>query len=172
MIRQRKKVSIPVCAWSIPVNGDEVPLYAANFVLADYGTGAVMAVPAHDTRDFAFAQAYQLPIRTVIAAPQAADHDSIAAAWTEPGTMIDSGSFDGLPSVEAKDRIIDWLAEQEIGREVLLGAIVTGASAVSDIGVIHCHSRFLKPWVQRRYGRSICQPPCPTMSKSPVRETR
>ena len=99
-----------------PVNGDEVPIYAANFVLADYGTGAVMAVPAHDTRDFAFAKAYDLPIKTVILAKGASADDELTEAYTEVGTMINSAQFDGQSSTDAKVAITTWLAEQGNGR--------------------------------------------------------
>ncbi|GDY13369.1 leucine--tRNA ligase [Planctomycetota bacterium] len=109
-----------------PTTGGKVPLYAANFVLADYGTGVVMAVPAHDHRDFAFARTYGLDVRTVIrladgeadAARQAEwkRHQSGDSAYTEPGTMVDSAQFTGLPSEDAKAKIIAWLAERRAGR--------------------------------------------------------
>ncbi len=76
-----------------PITGEPVPVWIANYVLMDYGTGAVMAVPAHDQRDFEFAQKYQLPIQQVIAADGA---DLSAAAATEKGPLINSGEFDGL----------------------------------------------------------------------------
>ncbi len=106
-------------AWVInPANGQRVPLWAANFVLADYGTGAVMAVPAHDERDFAFAQAYQLPIVQVIrpASSVSAGATALDAAYTEPGIMIGSGRFDGMPSTEAKSAITRMLEEQGAGK--------------------------------------------------------
>ncbi|MDA3961025.1 MAG: leucine--tRNA ligase [Planctomycetota bacterium] len=99
-----------------PVNGDEVPVYVANFVLADYGTGAVMAVPAHDTRDFAFATAYDIPIRTVIVPDGAQADAELSEAFTGVGTMVASGAFNGQRSDAAKSAIIDWLAEQGFGR--------------------------------------------------------
>lgn len=100
-----------------PVNGDEVPVFIANFVLADYGTGAVMAVPAHDTRDFAFAQEYDLPIKRVIAEDGADNAAPMEAAFTTVGTLVNSGPFDGQRSDAAKTAITTWLAEQQFGRE-------------------------------------------------------
>lgn len=98
-----------------PVNGVKVPLYAANFVVADYGTGVVMAVPAHDTRDFAFAKKYQLPVVPVIvkAGESAAP---LSEAFTEPGVLVDSGQFTGLDSEASKAAITAWLAETGKGR--------------------------------------------------------
>jgi leucyl-tRNA synthetase len=100
-----------------PVNGDRVPVMVANFVLADYGTGAVMAVPAHDTRDFAFAQAYDLPIKRVILEQGVDAAEPMDAAFTEVGTLVASGAFDGRPSDKAKAEITSWMAEQGFGRE-------------------------------------------------------
>jgi leucyl-tRNA synthetase len=86
-----------------PLTKERIPIYVANFVLMDYGTGAVMAVPAHDQRDFEFAKKYGLPMCTVIEPP--ADFDITKAAWTGAGKMVHSGEFDGLSSEEAKARI-------------------------------------------------------------------
>ena len=100
-----------------PVNGDEVPIYAANFVLADYGTGAVMAVPGHDSRDFAFAKAYELPIKKVILADGSDADAALEEAFTEVGTLINSASFDGQRSDEAKENITKWFEDQGFGRQ-------------------------------------------------------
>ena len=89
-----------------PITGEPVPVWIANYVLMDYGTGAVMAVPAHDQRDFEFAQKYQLPIQQVIAAD---DIDLSQAAATEKGPLINSGEFDGLNFDEAFTAIADKL---------------------------------------------------------------
>ena len=125
---QAEKKGVFTGAFAInPVNGDQVPVYVANFVLADYGTGAVMAVPAHDTRDFAFATAYDLPIKQVIH-PEGTDHSqngddsdsddalTLTEAFTDVGTMANSGDFSGMRSDEAKVKIITWLADQGYGR--------------------------------------------------------
>jgi leucyl-tRNA synthetase len=104
-----------------PVNGARVPIYIADFVLASYGTGMIMAVPAHDQRDFEFARKYQIPIKPVI---QPADGprlaaDDMTAAFTEIGVMHDSGGFDGTRSDEGVERVSDWLEQQGSGRRVV-----------------------------------------------------
>jgi len=101
-----------------PINGAKVPLWAANFVLLEYGTGAVMAVPAHDTRDFAFATAYDLPVIQVIA-PPAGPAPTLTEAFTEPGIMVASGRFDGQESTAAKRLITEQLASQGQGRATI-----------------------------------------------------
>lgn len=105
-------------AWCInPFNGERVPIYVANFVLMEYGTGAVMAVPAHDQRDFEFARKYNLPIRPVIQ-PQDTilDGTAMEAAWEGPGVLVDSGPFTGMASGEARKAIIRHAEEQGFGR--------------------------------------------------------
>ncbi|HAM76853.1 MAG TPA: leucine--tRNA ligase, partial [Alcanivorax sp.] len=84
-----------------PLSGEEVPVWVANYVLMDYGSGAIMAVPAHDQRDWEFARKYALPIRPVIAAEDGADIDLSQAAATVKGTLINSAEFDGLTSEAA-----------------------------------------------------------------------
>ena len=97
-----------------PFTGKEVPIWIADYVLFEYGTGAVMGVPAHDVRDFAFAKQYNLPIQTVIIPnspiPTAEGQGARDSAYTEAGIMVNSGEFDGLDSVTAKTKIIE-LAE-------------------------------------------------------------
>ena len=88
-----------------PLNGAELPVWIADYVLADYGTGAVMGVPAHDQRDIAFAQSNDLPIQQVIDAEGAAEAIAAGQAWTDAGTLINSGAFDGTASTEAKGAI-------------------------------------------------------------------
>ena len=99
-----------------PVNGEEVPLWVANFALMTYGTGAVMAVPAHDQRDFEFAGKYNIPIKVVIQ-PEGEELDSekMTEAYVDPGIMIDSGPFSGRVNTEAMGDIIGWLKEKGIG---------------------------------------------------------
>ncbi|MGE4469957.1 MAG: leucine--tRNA ligase [Desulfovibrio sp.] len=100
-----------------PVSGREMPIYVANFVLMGYGTGAVMAVPAHDQRDFDFARKYDLPMQVVIR-PEDRDlePETLTEAYTEPGVLVNSAPFDGLPNEEAKKRIVEHLEEQDLGR--------------------------------------------------------
>lgn len=95
-----------------PATGALVPLWIADYVLAEYGTGAVMGVPAHDQRDFLFARRYELPVRQVIVPEGADPHAFEGGAWTGPGVLIESGRFDGLASEEAK-KAITALAEAE-----------------------------------------------------------
>jgi leucyl-tRNA synthetase len=100
-----------------PASGDAVPCYVAPYVLMEYGTGAVMGVPAHDQRDFEFARAHGLPVRVVIQ-PQGEERD--AEAMTEPyddeGLMVNSGPLDGTPSPDGIPAVIAWLAERGVGR--------------------------------------------------------
>jgi leucyl-tRNA synthetase len=99
-----------------PANGENVPLMIANYALMDYGTGAVMGVPAHDQRDFLFAKKYNLPIRVVIAPPdQELDGETMAEAYEEDGVQVNSGQFDGMPNREAIPAITEWLAEKSRG---------------------------------------------------------
>ena len=100
-----------------PVNGEEVPLYAANFVLMEYGTGVVMAVPGHDQRDFEFAKKYNLPIRKVIHTDGLSDDVGMwSEAYTEPGVLVNSGQFDGLDNETAKWEIVKWLEKKGLAR--------------------------------------------------------
>ncbi len=101
-----------------PVNGARVPVYVADYVLTGYGGGAIMAVPAHDERDFDFAARHDIPAPVVIA-PPGWDGEPLAAAHTGPGRMVNSGPWDGLPSGEAVGRIAEWMEEQDIGRRTV-----------------------------------------------------
>jgi leucyl-tRNA synthetase len=105
------------------LNGDVVPIYVANFVLMEYGTGAIMAVPAHDQRDFEFAKKYGIPIKVVIAPPDANKStfsgEALECAYVDPGVMVNSGQFDGLDSETAKKRIVDFLDEKGFGRRTV-----------------------------------------------------
>ncbi|AJQ95257.1 leucine--tRNA ligase [Gynuella sunshinyii] len=100
-----------------PLTDDELPVWSANFVLMDYGSGAVMSVPGHDQRDWEFAKKYGLPIKQVIAPANDEACDLEAAAFTEKGILVNSGEFDGLSSAEAFDRITDKLAAMDQGKK-------------------------------------------------------
>jgi len=102
-----------------PVTGAAVPIYAANFVLMGYGTGAVMAVPAHDQRDWEFAERYGIPKKAVIRSADGSPCGIEQAAYTEKGVLFDSGPFDGLTSEQAFDAIADWLAERGAGERTV-----------------------------------------------------
>jgi leucyl-tRNA synthetase len=99
-----------------PFTGKEVPIWIADYVLYEYGTGAVMGVPAHDVRDFKFAKQYQLPITQVIAPANQEIGAALTAAYTDPGTMVNSSQFDGLDSVAAKTAILDDAEQKSYGR--------------------------------------------------------
>ncbi len=95
-----------------PVNGNEIPIFASDYVLASYGTGAIMAVPAHDTRDFDFAKAFDLPVIEVVAGGNV---EEAAYTDTEKGIMVNSGFLNGLEVADAKKKIIEYLTEKGIG---------------------------------------------------------
>jgi len=100
-----------------PLTGTEIPIYVADYVLMEYGTGAVMAVPAHDQRDFEFARKYDLPVIVVIE-PEGADLDgeTMTEAHIEEGTMVNSGPFDGTPSLDGVRTVTTYLEEQGTGK--------------------------------------------------------
>src|SRR5207302_9746252 len=100
-----------------PVNGERLPIWVADYVLYTYGTGAIMAVPGHDARDFAFARQYTLPIVEVIA-PPAGPQGELAEAYIGPGTMVNSGEFSGTPVERAVDVVCSWLEARGIGHRV------------------------------------------------------
>ena len=101
-----------------PFTEEEIPIAIADYVLYEYGTGAVMGVPAHDTRDFQFAKAKQLPITVVIVPTDTAVNEAIALkeAYTEPGIVINSGRFNGMVSTDAKEAIIKYAQSQGFGK--------------------------------------------------------
>ncbi|MHB8878800.1 MAG: leucine--tRNA ligase [Myxococcaceae bacterium] len=105
-----------------PLSGREVPIWIANFVLSDYGTGAVMSVPAHDDRDFAFARKYRLPIEVVIqpgAEPKPPAGGTLEAAFTPDGVLADSGEFTGLSSAEARRKMGERLEKEGKGKQTV-----------------------------------------------------
>ena len=96
-----------------PVNGQKLPIWVADYVLGGYGTGAVMAVPAHDERDFAFAEKFDLPIIQVIDKPE---RSADAGCYSGEGELINSGQFNGTRSEDAREQIVAWLEQQNSGR--------------------------------------------------------
>src|SRR5262249_20228667 len=111
----KAKTGVDTGAFAVhPLTGARVPIWIADYVLASYGTGAVMAVPAHDERDFEFAKQYGLPIVEVIS-PDGKEHAPLAAAFTDDGVAIHSGPFSGMPSPEVKTKITDRLIELGVG---------------------------------------------------------
>ncbi len=122
----RDKTGVFTGAYAInPVNAERVPVWVADYILMGYGTGAIMAVPAHDQRDFDFAKKFGLPIRRVIAEPgvEAGGSEGAEApleeAYEGPGVLVDSGPFTGMKSDEAKQAITQWLEERGLGRRAV-----------------------------------------------------
>lgn len=112
----KQKTGISTGSFAInPVNGTQIPIFIADYVLGAYGTGSIMAVPAHDTRDFEFATEFGLPIIQVVSADGKLQTE-FDKAYTEPGIAVQSGEFDGLPSAEFKRRILDVLEARGVGR--------------------------------------------------------
>src|SRR5436305_14547537 len=98
-----------------PVNGQPVPIWIADYVLMGYGTGAIMAVPGHDERDFEFAKKNNLPIVNVVQTAEAQGQTAAGhAAVTGEGTAVNSGFLDGLSTAQAKDKMIAWLEEEGV----------------------------------------------------------
>lgn len=113
---EKEKDGVFIGAYAINrLTGDRVPIWIADYVLTSYGTGAVMAVPAHDTRDFAFAKKYNLPIKVVIA-PPGWQGEELKEAYTEPGIMVNSGQFNGLPSQEGIKAVTQYLESKGWGK--------------------------------------------------------
>ena len=95
-----------------PATGKDIPIWIADYVLMEYGTGAIMAVPGHDERDFEFATKFELQIPRVIAGPGDRAHTPLGEAYVGPGTLVNSGQFDGMPWPDAKRAVTEWLAAQ------------------------------------------------------------
>jgi len=117
----KAKTGVPTGAFAVnPVNGQRIPIWISDYVLMGYGTGAIMAVPGHDQRDFEFAQAFGLPIERVVARSVEQADEPLEAAEPEPGVSVHSQnaeiSLDGLPTGEAKARITRWLEQAGLGR--------------------------------------------------------
>lgn len=129
-----------------PATGEKIPVYTANFVLMEYGTGAIMSVPAGDQRDFDFARKYGLEIRVVVQPEgETLDGATMKEAFTGSGVMVNSGKFNGLPSEKAMDVMTDWLEEKGRGKKTISYRLRDwGISRQrywgAPIPVIHCSS--------------------------------
>jgi leucyl-tRNA synthetase len=158
----REKTGVFTGAYATnPVNGERIPIWVADYVLMTYGSGAIMAVPAHDERDFAFARKFDLEVRVVIQ-PEGEEWDgaTIPEAYIGPGLMVNSAQFDGTAVTDGKGRqnpgisaVIDWLEEQGIGHEAV--------------------NYRLRDWLisrQRYWGAPIPMIICPTCGPVPVPE--
>jgi len=116
---EREKTGVATGASAInPVNGERIPIWVADYVLMTYGTGAIMAVPAHDERDFEFAERFGLPIREVIA-PLGRPSRELRAAYVGPGVMVNSGEFDGLDSATGIERVTGRLEAKGVGKRAV-----------------------------------------------------
>jgi leucyl-tRNA synthetase len=119
----REKTGVPIGADAVnPVNGERIPIFIADYVLATYGTGAIMAVPAHDERDFDFAQTFGLPIIKVVMPRDADPEEELTSAFVEHTTdevMVNSGRFSGRPAADAWHEIVGWLHGQGKGRQAV-----------------------------------------------------
>ncbi|MDZ7341544.1 MAG: leucine--tRNA ligase [candidate division KSB1 bacterium] len=150
---EREKTGVFIGAYAInPVNNEKVPIWIADYVLLTYGTGAVMAVPGHDMRDFEFAKKFGLPIREVIS-PDGKAHDKLTEAYVDPGIMINSGKFSGTPSDVGIQQVIAFLEQNGIGERRV--------------------NYKLRDWLisrQRYWGAPIPIIYCPTCGEVPVPE--
>jgi leucyl-tRNA synthetase len=99
-----------------PLNGEKIPIWVADYVMMGYGTGAIMAVPAHDDRDNAFAKAYSLPIVEVVKAPEGSKHEG---CFTGEGTSVNSGFIDGMPTAQATKAVIEWAEKNGKGKRTI-----------------------------------------------------
>jgi len=120
--KEDEKIGISTGQYAInPLNNDRIPIYIANFVIMEYGTGAIMCVPAHDQRDFEFAKKYGLPIKVVIAPDvnREISGNGLSEAYEDEGTLVDSGKFSGLKSDLARKEIIRFVQDEDIGKAVV-----------------------------------------------------
>ena len=116
-LQDKEKTGVFTGSYAIdPINGAKVPIWLSDYVLADYGTGAIMCVPAHDDRDFEFAKKFDIPIVQVIA-PDGKENPNLTEAYTGPGIMINSGEFNGMKSEDAKAKVPDIMEERGLGKK-------------------------------------------------------
>ncbi len=117
----KEKTGVFTGAYAVnPANGEMIPVWTADYVLMEYGTGAIMAVPGHDERDFEFATKFNLPIVRVVAAPEDGAHTPLAACYADDadGRLVNSEHFDGMPVGEAKQGVTDWLTQRGAAKPV------------------------------------------------------
>ncbi len=118
-LQDKEKTGVFTGSYAInPINGAKVPIWLSDYVLADYGTGAIMCVPAHDDRDFEFAKKFDIPIIQVIA-KDGKENPNLTEAYTEPGIMINSEEFNGMDSTEAKAKVPDMLEKRGVAKKTV-----------------------------------------------------
>ncbi|MCL4539757.1 MAG: leucine--tRNA ligase [Bacteroidetes bacterium] len=142
----KEKTGVPTGAFAInPINGEKIPIWIADYVLSTYGTGAVMAVPAHDERDFEFAQKYKLPIRIVVNPTDGNLVEPLKAAYVEEGVAVNSGHFNGLESPKVWDGIADELqkngdATRKVNYRIRDWLLSRQRYWGAPIPIVHCDS--------------------------------
>ncbi len=140
----RTRTGVPVGAFAVnPVNDERIPIWIADYVLPSYGTGMIMAVPAHDARDFDFARSYDLPIRVVIASGDQTSGEDLDTAYTGDGRLVHSGTFNGMPSVDARREITRalegrGLAEFQVNYKLRDWLISRQRYWGAPIPIVHC----------------------------------
>ena len=113
----REKTGVFTGSYAVnPVNNERIPIWIADYVLTGYGTGAIMAVPAHDERDYAFAEKFNIPIRTVIASNDSSEASVTGLLATKEGVMVDSGPYTGMQASEVREKIVADLEERGVGK--------------------------------------------------------
>ncbi len=116
-LQDKEKTGVFTGSYAInPINGEKVPIWLSDYVLADYGTGAIMCVPAHDERDFEFATKFKIPIIQVIS-PDGKENPDLREAYVNPGVMINSDEFNGMSSEEAKAKVPDIMEQRGLGKK-------------------------------------------------------
>lgn len=152
----KEKTGVFTGAYAVnPANGKEVPIWIADYVLASYGTGAIMAVPAHDERDHEFAKAFGLEIIPVLAGG-----DVEEAAYTEDGPHINSEFLDGLDKEAAIEKMNHWLEEQGVGKKKSATVCETGCFLGSVTGVSLSRSFIGKTVLQPLFRKINCHYAC------------
>ena len=156
-----------------PVTGRQMPIYVANFVLMEYGTGAIMAVPAHDQRDFEFAKKYGLPIQVVIQPPgETLKAEDLTAAYEDEGVLVDSGQFSGMASAAAKEAIASFLEEKGLGKAAVHFRLRDWGISRQRTGARRSRSSTARPAAWCRCRKAISRWCCPWKSTSPARAAR
>ena len=161
-----------------PLNGERVPLYIVNFVLMEYGTGAIMAVPAHDQRDFAFARTYGLPVKVVIQNPERGlDPRTMEQAYTGEGINVDSGPITGMPNREGIEKISDYIEQRGLGRRAVHYRLKDWLISRqrywgTPIPVVYCDACGIVPVPEDRLPVILPEDAAFTGSENPLRTSR